>query len=117
MFVERAIKIDLGFSIGDNVDGQKSEKVNSKVAKFKIDLKFAGLKSLELNTSALEIKIEGAHTLLALVESCGKCFTPFLQQAAELVNQYISFKNSRDIRETMVRCLHHMMLCCNTSEE
>lgn len=40
----------------------------------KVDLKFIGQKTLELNTSALEQKIEGSHTLLALLSACGKSF-------------------------------------------
>ena len=82
--VEQAIKIDLGFSMTDFNKDQAP--TTSKVAKVKIDLKFLGEKTLELNTSALEQKIEGTHTLLALLEACTKSFAPYLQRAAELVN-------------------------------
>ena len=88
-----------------------------KVTKFKFDLKLNGLKTLELNTAALEQKIEGAHTLLALLENCGKSFAPFLQRTAPLVVTYMTFKNSRDIRETMAKCVYHMMMACSTTTE
>lgn len=52
-FVERAIKIDLGFSVTDAVQGQTTDS-SSKVTKFRFDMKLAGLKTLELNTAALE---------------------------------------------------------------
>jgi hypothetical protein len=54
--IEQAIKIDLGFSVQDfNKNQQPPPASNSsKVAKVKIDLKFLGEKTLELNTSALE---------------------------------------------------------------
>lgn len=81
----------------------------------KLDVKFTGIKALELNTSALESKIEGAHTLLALCESCGKTFAPYLQRTALLVKEYISYRNSRDIRETMAKCVFHMMSDCSTT--
>jgi hypothetical protein len=76
-------------------------------------LKLAGLKTLELNTSALEQKIEGAHTLLALIENCCKSYAPLLQRTAPLVMEYMTFKNSRDIRETMAKCVYHMMMACS----
>lgn len=64
--IERAIKIDLGFSVKDSMAADSSQSTG-KMARFKFDLKLAGLKTLELNTSALEQMIEGTHTLLALV--------------------------------------------------
>lgn len=76
----------------------------------KLDLKFIGQKTLELNTSALEQKIEGSHTLLALLGACGKSFQPYLEKTAEIVKDFIGFKNSRDIRETMSKCIYQMML-------
>jgi hypothetical protein len=51
--VERAVNMDLGLSIADANDTTPPVH-NSKVARIKLDLKFVGLKSLELNTSALE---------------------------------------------------------------
>lgn len=83
----------------------------------KVDLKFLGEKTLELNTSALEQKIEGAHTLLSLLEACCKSFQPYLQKTADLVREFIPFKHSRDIRETMLKCVYHLMLTCNTETE
>jgi hypothetical protein len=58
---------------------KESGATTNKVAKVKIDLKFLGEKTLELNTSALEQKIEGAHTLLALLEACTKSFGVFIK--------------------------------------
>ena len=47
--VEKALRIDVGFAVNDD-----KEETNSNVAKVKLDLKFIGIKSLSLNTSALE---------------------------------------------------------------
>lgn len=31
--------------------------------------------------------------------------------------EFISFKNSRDVRETMAKCVYHMMMACSSPEE
>lgn len=88
--VERALRIDVGFQVNGNNEGKN-------VTSVKLELKFLGVKDISLNTSALEQKIEGAHTLINLAEHCGKAFYPYIPRTLQLVKEFINYKHSSDI--------------------
>ena len=78
----------------------------TKIAKVNLDLGlFGGLKTLQLNTAALEQKIEAFHTLFNISNSTKTAFLPYVEAALPVVMEHISFKNSRDISETAIKTI------------
>lgn len=62
--------IDISAVTDDTIDGDKSDYDKTKIAKVNIDLgMFGGLKTLQLNTAALEQKIEAFHTLFTIANA------------------------------------------------
>ncbi|CAD8062503.1 unnamed protein product [Paramecium primaurelia] len=103
--VERAMRLDVGFSINSQAEGKNITKV-------KLDLKFLGMKSLSLNTSALEQKVEGAHTLVNLAEQCGKSFYPYITKTIVLMKEFINYKHSSQIQKSMAKCSEYLIAAC-----
>ncbi len=82
-----------------------------------LDLKMFGEKTIALNTASLDQKIEAFHAMEIISENMGKSFFPFLEPTLKIITEYFTFSKSREIRETAMKTLKHLLMACDTEDK
>lgn len=98
--VLRSLDLDVSVKIVESGKAEQGKK--GKFTTATIDMKlFGGVKNIVMNTAALELKIKASGLLLALIEHSGEHFRGFVGSVLPMVARYMSFKNSKEIRQKM----------------
>ncbi len=71
-----------------------------------IDLKlFGGKKTIALNAHAIEQKVAGSGTLLAVLTHTKKAFLPFAEKALPVLLRNLTYKHSKQVRHDAIKAM------------
>ena len=86
-----AADIQVDFHIGDQV-----EVDNPKMISKTFDLKlFGGKKTIALNAHAIEQKVTGSGTLLAIITNMKRAFLPYIEKTLPVLLKNLTYKHSK----------------------
>ncbi|EGR30813.1 Ran binding protein, putative, partial [Ichthyophthirius multifiliis] len=104
--------IDIEINVKISEDEKTNVKDNNKIQKLNLDFGiYGGLKTLQINTSALEQKIEAFNTLQVIINVMKNYdFSQYIQVCVQKISQYIGFKYSSEIKEVAIKSVKHLIL-------
>ncbi|EGR27812.1 kap beta 3 protein, putative [Ichthyophthirius multifiliis] len=106
-YVFQGLTLSIEAKIDEPLSAQtKNNTTNGKIQKVTFDLHMlGGLKTLELNTAALEQKIEAFHSLYQIANATKTSFYPYAQQTLDVLLEHMSYRNSKAIKENSIKTL------------
>jgi len=96
-----AADIQVDFHIGDHI-----EVDNNKMIAKTFDLKlFGGKKTIALNAHAIEQKVTGSSTLLAIVTNMKRAFLPYIEKTLPVLLKNLAYKHSKQVRHDAIKAI------------
>ncbi|CAG9310241.1 unnamed protein product [Blepharisma stoltei] len=101
--------IDFKFADAESADALCLDQGMSAL---QFELRGLGKKQLAISTTCLENKIKACKILYDLVSSLGVSFSPYVDQAAQILSKLITFPYNSVIRKYSLKAVQNLQSCC-----